>query len=106
MEKHRTCLLSKVPATWTMSRIFPTYLSGFSGRYKYFLVNKTMRPVSQQSAPRGPQSGGHVLSPPLGLALEGAWSSQGAFCQAGKEKFSPHRERRLPGFLQMQTPED
>lgn len=51
MEKHRKCLLSKVPATWIISRIFPTDLSGFSGRYKYFLVNKTKTPLSQQSAP-------------------------------------------------------
>lgn len=98
MEKHRTCLLSKIPATRTMSRIFPTYLSGFLGRYQYFLVNKTMRPVSQQSAPRGPQSGGHILSPPLGLALEGAWSSQGAFCQGEKEKLSPTEKGGFLGF--------
>lgn len=51
MEKHRKCLLSEVPATWIISRIFPTDLSGFSGRYKYFLVNKTKTPLSQQSAP-------------------------------------------------------
>lgn len=47
--------------------VFPTGLSGFSGRYKYSLVSKIMMPVSQQSAPRGPRPGGHLLSPSLGL---------------------------------------
>lgn len=39
------------PSHMIISRIFPTDLSGFSGRYKYFLVNKTKMPLSQQSAP-------------------------------------------------------
>ena len=97
--KHRKCPLSEVPATRITSRIFPTDLSGFSGRHKCFLVNKTRMPLSQRPAP-GVLSG-RGLPLPLGLRLS---DLRLPFVRLKRRSQAPAETDGFLGFCR--TPED